>query len=329
MKYIVVILAPNKTCGFGNQIYMMANAITYAIENKINFVFFTEYLNEINTDSYSDVSNIIDIEKTNKFLLKYNVQIADYNNFELNIQKIMYGGINITDYFNINNKLEIKKDFSFSDITRKQEGCNNCFITYSLNNISYNMKYDLYNEKLQEDLIIDLNNVIPYKFTIYNNCPIYYDVRTNILFNRRFMDDLSVFIQQIKQDKLNCIHLRVEDDCVYSLSRQHKITFNEMKDKLEKKYIKEIAENIDKNDMTLILSSNYNNNVIKFLEENNYKYLTTPKLSPFRDISAIYDFHIAGNCNNIYIGLYESTFSYLVLYKICNKITRYIEIKSN
>ena len=122
MKYILVNLSHDNNVGFGNQIYMMAHAIHYAIENKINILFFSQFLNQINTNSYSNISDIIDIKLTNEYLSKYNVQIADYNNFNFYLTSLRYGYenfyIDIFDSFkdskyNNNNIFSIDTQYSF------------------------------------------------------------------------------------------------------------------------------------------------------------------------------------------------------------------------
>ena len=116
--------------------------------------------------------------------------------------------------------------------------------------------------------------------------------------------------------KINCIHLRLEDDAVKHWSNENKMEPMHFKSIVEEKYIDEIKKNIDKNDITIVLSYNYDNKVIKFLRDNFYNYILTPKMDANRDIAAINDLLIGQYCNNVYIFVYESSFSYTLLCRI-------------
>ena len=88
---------------------------------------------------------------------------------------------------------------------------------------------------------------------------------------------------------------------------------------IENRYIKFIKDYIKKTDNTIILSYDYNNEVIKYLDINNYNYIMTPKYNTNRDISALIDMHIGQYCNNIFIGTFESSFSYMLITRIYDK----------
>jgi hypothetical protein len=91
---------------------------------------------------------------------------------------------------------------------------------------------------------------------------------------------------------------------------------NEIKRKLEKYYIHAIKKSILPSDLTLILTNDMNNEVVKFLLENNYKIVTTQKNYNDRELNAIIDLEVGNLCNNVYIFVYESSFSYFLMKKI-------------
>jgi hypothetical protein len=80
-----------------------------------------------------------------------------------------------------------------------------------------------------------------------------------------------------------------------------------------------IKKYIDKMDSTIVICHDYKNDVIDYLEKNNYQYFNTPKYETYRDLSAIYDMCIGQYCNNIYICVFESSFSFTVLYRLYNR----------
>lgn len=334
MKYILTNLAPNNKVGFGNQIYSLAHSLSWAIENKINIVFYKQYLNEINTNSYSNISDIIDMELTNYFLEKYNIQIADINTFDFKLISIKYqhndSYIDISDKLNefmVNGTFHIKSSYLFSD-----SNISKLLLTYSLNNKPNTLEYNIINGHLQNDIIINFTNIQLYTFTVFCDTPTFYDIRTNIIYNNIFKNNTLSFIINNNintKQKINCIHLRLEDDAINSWSKENNMNSSDFKSIFEQKYISNIKEKIEKNALNIILSSNYNNNVIKFLKENKYNFIITPKLSQYRDIAAIYDYHIAELCNNIFIGVFESSYTYLILFKIKSHIKQFIQIYYN
>jgi hypothetical protein len=350
MKYMLVKLAPEKGFGFGNQMYALSNALQYAIENKYNIMFLTEFLNEIHTNSYSNVSDILDIEKTNNFLSQYNIQIADINKYNFDVVDIQYGYnnyfINIIDSIKqiiTNSIFHIPTSYSFYDIHniflkeyQKKYGIllnNSIFklrIVYRLDNKNIIFEYNIVDNHLSNEIKIDLTNIVPYAFSILGDTKLYYDIRTNLVYNHKFKEEAMEYLKtkniNANGRKINCIHLKLEEDAINHYVIENKQNKEECKRILEQKYISEIISNINKDDLTIVLSGDYNNNVMKFLKDNNYNFITTPKWTKYRDVSALYDLHIADICNNIYIGVFESTFSYLILYRIRSQISKFVQI---
>jgi hypothetical protein len=116
--------------------------------------------------------------------------------------------------------------------------------------------------------------------------------------------------------KINVIHLRLEDDAIASFTLQTKIA--DYKKVLEDKYIDVIKKYIDPTDLTIILSGEYNNRVIKFLDDGNYNYIKTVNITKHRELNGLIDLIIGQKCTNIMIGVYESSFSYTLMYRLFN-----------
>ena len=80
---------------------------------------------------------------------------------------------------------------------------------------------------------------------------------------------------------------------------------------------------IYKNNITILLSSSFNNEVINFLNNNKYNYFISKKKNfKYRELNAVVDFIISKQCNN------GSTFSYYI-YKTLNSkniIYKYIDL---
>jgi hypothetical protein len=117
--------------------------------------------------------------------------------------------------------------------------------------------------------------------------------------------------------KINILHLRLEDDAITSFSRQNKTNFFDFQKKVEERYIEMIQKYIHPTDeLTIVLSSDYKNGVIDFLSQKKYRFFCTSKIYAYREINAIQDLLFYQYCNHIFIGVYESSFSYTLMYKM-------------
>jgi len=334
MKYLLINLTPDKGSGFGNQIYIISKAVSYANSNGYDVIFLSKFLKQINTTETCNISEIIDLHETNKLIIKYNVIIADLLNYNLNIIECYYNNRDILYYIekfvDKNGKLNIPCNFNLNDINKeyieKTEISLN--IKYKINEFILNKTYKTTNGYLNEDITIDLINSKMYNISVFDdNSHLFYYTKRNIIFNKIFKLKVDEYIQEKINTyninnisniskKINCIHIRLENDAIEHWSKEVNIIPEKYKISLENTYIKLIKETINKNELTLLLSHNYENKVIDFLKENNYNYLTTPKWDNYRDISAIYDCIVGSTyCNNVYFGIYESSFSFTIYHR--------------
>jgi len=361
MKILCVILAPEKTSGLGNQIYAIAQSIQKYDKNDVDLLLFTSFLKSINSDEYCNISDIIDVKETNNSLKNItNIQIEDMNLANLNIVQARIGindfFIDMTNIFKTtflkNNAFILPNSFNFTSFCESlvKEAYNKYFvsldkktfkleITYKVNNTIINKKYDIFNGFLKESIEIDISkNPLNYIDICEKHNETFYYVKQSLVFHKSFSDTVNKFIidnQKITASKkINCIHLRLEDDAIEHWSKENNFEKSLYKRILENKYLREIKNNINKDELTIILSHSYDNKVIDYLKENNYNFMTTPLWSNYRDISAIYDCLIGEKCNNVYICVWESSFSYLLGFRLKkineeNQSLRFINIYFN
>jgi hypothetical protein len=343
-NFLFIDISPNPICGFCNQLYSIIGSCCHSINNNLpntsKVIFIGKYLMEINSNKFCNIGDIIDLNASNIFLKKYNTFLFDMFNFKFKILEIKYGidnySYNITSELiqqnfenlssnifyiskdtNLNNikgdPFEYYKNKFFIPFNKNQP--KKLYITYSINDIIFNEVLNETSGYLQDDFFLDFT----YKKTIcqvHNDGSfIFSDILRNIVFNNIYVEKANEFIKNsIKKiddnTKINCIHLRLEDDAIECWSENNKMDYFSYKKILENKYIHFIKKYIDKNIPTIILAHNYDNNVINYLTENNYNFFITPKCHPDRDISAIIDLHIGQICNNICICVFESTFSF-------------------
>jgi hypothetical protein len=340
MKNYFLDISPKQNSGFCNQIYSIIYTCGHCVRNNINFIFVGKFLKQIQSQKFCNISEILDINATNNYLKQYNLCLVDYYNFDFKIVNAKYGVnntfIDVTDTIKkfLNNKLfyiskkqdlnaffgnpvEFYKKNYFIDLDKRAL---KLYITISINNIFYNVVYEQINGFLKSDLLIDLNNVIFQPSLRIQNDQTEFTkgIFRNIVFKNKFSQKANEYIQRnIDGTKnINCVHLRLEDDAVEHWARENKMSPANFKRIIEDKYIDAITQNLKKEDTTLILSDNYENRVIQYLKENGYNYIKTQKMSNDREVAAIYDLQIGQYCNNVYILVYDSSFSYTLLYRI-------------
>jgi len=337
-----------KGMGLTNQLFALGNGIDKAIKNKCNVVVIDKFLCDYNKDYYVNISSVLDLEKMNiYFKEKYNLILVDKYNFDFELFNVTYGtednNLNITDtvkekYYS-NKKLFIDKHTNINDI--QGDPCPNVrkhiWIKYKLNNNMIIDKYMELNQYLTENIDYTNDNYIlvdmAWPSEKYNT---FIDILLNITFNKKFLDISQRLLSDINlTKKVNLVHLRIEDDGINHWSRMNGMSKDFFKMTLEKKYIKLIEEYIDKNDTTILLSSSFDNEVINFLNENQYKYFTTIKKHfEYRELNGIVDFITSQQCNNVFIGNFNlhgnngSTFSYYIYKSLeANNITyKYIDL---
>jgi len=108
----------------------------------------------------------------------------------------------------------------------------------------------------------------------------------------------------------------LEEDAMTAFSLSNNIPKDTYKNLIENKYIEIIKSTISSNDLIIVLSNNYENKVIEFLSKNNYNFVISRKMYFHRENNAIHDLLFYRYCNHKFIGVYESSFSYSIMYNI-------------
>ena len=122
---------------------------------------------------------------------------------------------------------------------------------------------------------------------------------------------------------LHLIHLRLENDALQSFQNQPAFigcfTQQDLKQKMEKKYIHLIDKYIPKNEPVVVITSDTDNAVMTYLHQHYPVFTSFPKPYVFREFNAIHDLLFAscpGIPFSVFIGVYESSFSYSVMYHL-------------
>jgi hypothetical protein len=331
--------------GFTNQIFALITSIINAYKKGEKIVIVDNFLNDINNPTYTPISKIFNINKINMFLKEnYDIIIIDKYDIQFELLSIKYGTseinyIDLTDYIKENyfkdNKLVISKKCCFNDI--KGDPCfgivKHVLLEYKINGYNIQVTYD---EQLKSNIEINFNG--PYIFTLgwidsYND-NMFDKILKNINYNDDFELKSELIINKInKKNKINIIHLRIEDDAIKHWSKMNNIDHIRYKTYLEKKYIDLIKKYISKTDENIILSSSLSNGVIDFLSNNNYNYYYIDKFFEDREKNAIVDLLVSKYCNNIFIGNFNiknrngSTFSYYIWQLLNENVSKiYIDL---
>lgn len=328
MKFNAINICPKNDSGLCNQLYALVTCICDCINNDINILFINKFYKSINTSNYCNIDEVININKINSYLSQHKIFIVDSQNFKFNIDSayIINNNKKILDVteelqnFVINNEFIISHDKKIFNSKLEENKDYLLTIKYSLNNGFFEEKYTVRNNKLINDINYNFNHLI---FNIYSVVGVkhqfFWDILQNIYFSNDFVEkanNIKNTIINLNYSKINCIHLRLEDDFINHYSEDLHMDKNKIKTKLEKYYIHAIKKTIIPSDLTIILTNDMDNNVIKFLLENNYKIITTLKNYEDREFNAIIDLEVGNLCNNVYLFVYESSFSYFLMKKI-------------
>jgi len=285
-------------------------------------------------------------------LREYNLTVFDKNNLTFNIENITYGSKDrlidikneILENYYKENKLFIPKSIKMNNIKGDpHEGTiKKLIVQYRLND---KLVIEKYSEYLNEDINLDLqnsSNILNWQQIddyIVNESELFNFLLKNIKFNSRFVkySDNAVLIYRnnnyislpeinFVNKKINVIHLRVERDMTGHMLRHNNMTQEEYDINLQNKYIDLIQKYFSKNDVIFLLSYSIDNNVVKYLRNNNYEfYISKKNIFDGREKHAVVDLLIGEKCNNNFIGNWDferregSTFSY-ILFKRNNAV---------
>ena len=339
-------LAKNNKVGFCNQLYSTIGTCIYAYENRMKTIYLSQFLKEIGSNEYCNVSEIYDLPKTNEFLAKYGLTLIDGYDVDLKIISILYGtdmySLDITSHFCVVSKKLVmysdnKLDF-FKGDPRKHfkdtlgvdlQGPLKVRVNYMVGKTFYSKECNVVDGRLETNLSIEPTNLAYEETKRFNNddSPMFRDILRHFVFNQSIVSkaekyiDTSTIRYYIDANKpINVFHLRLEDDAIQAWGKE--VGMNDLrqyKKILEDKYINIIDQFVAKDSLTIFLASDYDNRVIKHMKNNGYNYVTTFKFEKERDVSAIVDMHIGAVCTGICVGVWESSYSYTLFDRIKDK----------
>jgi len=162
MKNYFLDISPKQNSGFCNQIYSIIYTCGHCVRNSINFIFVGKFLEQIQSQRFCSISEIIDIDATNNYLKQYHLCLVDYYNFDFKIVSAKYGVnntcIDVTEHIKqfLNNRVfyisktwdlnslfgnpaELYKTKYFIDLDKHALKLD---ITFSINNIIFSGIYD-------------------------------------------------------------------------------------------------------------------------------------------------------------------------------------------
>lgn len=145
-------------------------------------------------------------------------------------------------------------------------------------------------------------------------------VAPNLVFHQQFREKAAKLVDEFpKEVKVNCIHLRLEQDGIQFWAGKNKLGWPDFTKKLSQHYIQLLQEHCKKEDHLIVLSYSTDNTVIQWLRENGWSFSLTPKdLAWGREMNALVDLLVADACNNVFISSFHtgfftgSTFSYMI-----------------
>jgi len=330
MEIVYLNVCPKKNSGLCNQLYSIAKTCVDCNKNNIKYIFMNKFLKQINSNNYCNISEIIDLKKTNLYLKKYNITLFDYFNLKLTVNTVICNNKNVTDIFiskfKNDNTFIIKKDVNIYDHISKNDDSilnNKMYLEFQIDETPFKYWINiLKNGCLECEININFDNQMNFDLITpvqNDNSKEFVDVLRNIYFCENISTISNNFVIEnidIKQ-KINAIHLRLEEDAIKQWAKESNYTDLQLyKKEVEKKYIEIINNHINKNDITLLICGDYNNAVVEYLDKYKYNTIKTPKFDTNRDVAAIYDLLIAQTCNNVYVCIYESSFSFTVLNRI-------------
>jgi hypothetical protein len=341
MKNIYYAKIQKEKSGITNQLVVLLSSFILARQENKKIVIVDNFLNDYSSETYSNISKILDVPTMNVYLKnKYNLIMIDRYHVNFKILSIKYGlndtTIDITNELiekcYTDNKLFISNKLNLNSI--KYDPCpgqgKKLYITYFIND---NIFEEIYNEMfncLVDNIVFNLDDKDIYLHRFhwinYLDRTMFDDILRNIVYNKYFICMSNKYTSTLnKNNKINVLHLRLEPDAIEYWSRMNNMEQHIFKKCIENKYINIIKNHINKTDNNIILSYFTDNNVVDYLRTNNYKYCFVPKIfSIGRELNAIIDLLVAENCNNIFVGNFHvnklngSTFSYFILQKLYN-----------
>lgn len=238
------------------------------------------------------INNNITLLMVGSFRLKI------FSDYFCNFEKIFYTSV-------MNEYLRDKYNVGLIDITNsKYKGKQKKFELYVLN-FSLNDSIKLVNTKIGKDI---LNHIlftpdivsVPMKFL------------TNIIGDQIY-------------EKVNIIHLRLENDAIHHWSLANERSPSQFRKDLAEKYIQLIEKFLPKNEHLFVLGNDISNPVIEYLQSKQYSYHHLKKISKYSEVNSIMNLILGKMCNGIFIGARGTAFTHVlqIYYDTDDRVTSY------
>jgi hypothetical protein len=320
-------------CGLCNQLNYLVGGICEQVALNTQILIIEKFQMEIYSNKFCPISDIIDIKKSNIFLEKYNIKLIDQYYLNFKISSVLFGiddkTIDITEeiinkYYK-NDLLFIPSNTNLLNIQGDPSPMikKKIYIKYELSGYEFNCEFNEENEYPTKDIVLNfVNREFKYSknWRTEENKLLFNEIIINIHFNNNLINKSKHFFESNKintSEKINVIHLRVEDDAINHWGKHNTNIF---KDNLEQKYVNLIQKYIHKNEIIIILSYSLKNRVTDFLHTNGYNiFYINKEINQGREINAAIDMIIGESCNNLFIGpAAGSTFSNTLTLRIKN-----------
>lgn len=313
------------------QLFNLFNCLIDAYKHNKKIIIVDKFLNDYeNVESTSNISDIIDLKKFNKFLKdNYDMEIVDKENIDFQVISITYGNEitnidvknEILSQFSLPNNLSVTTDINLNFLKSYDPLPNipkNVYIKYSINSSIYNEIYEEYNCVLKDPITFNLDEsnfkYLPFVFKNITNKNMLENLIENLYFTDIYDIICNNYIEanNILNKKINLIDISNKNDC--------------------SKYIEQIEKHFSKEDPIILLPSSDINavkSIISFLDKNNFKYHFRnfmPILG--NEVNIIIDIHLGKKCNNIFLGNFNlnnvngSNLSYIFMHQIDNNIKK-------
>ena len=333
-------LAKDSGSGLCNQFYALVGCMEYCLSNNNNnnnihtIIVVDGLLKEIGTNVYGSLNDVLDLKAINTFLEPFHILIVDASSISLKIVQVLLDNKECNHLINVfspfikgladnTKEMLIPDNIWFHSMTDTTIGYSGKIeLTIELNPFTfYKVSLEIVGGHLLKPFHLDLSN------NTFNQSPqLFFGQSKNIVLFANLLKHLSFqpCIEEIVDKyypfsptvKSNIIHLRVEKDAVDHFCQQWKeLNPVIIKTMIENKYIDCIFKYFSKEIPILILSGETDNRVTLFLKENGYTFAFMPKLFQYREINAVIDLSTFKHCSNIFLGVYESSFSYTFMYK--------------
>jgi hypothetical protein len=346
-KHVAFIsIAAGGGAGLCNQIMALAQGIFTAIDDSKKLIVVDSFNNQITwvgKSTHIPSKDVFDFDAMNVLLSKYDVRLVDKTELEYEIISASYGTLSkqvditkeILETYIYNDVLFIPKHTHLNVLRGDPEPNNGKIFTlkYSVNGIVYEDAFTE-NNGLESEICINVATVpFTYKFdwmTIQTR-PRFNEFIKCTRFTKGFYDVADTYIDPSKDYKLNTIHVRNESDAISAWSSFNGVNTTDFANILDDKYIHLIKTEFSKETMIFVLTYDTESNVIKYLRDNGYKFMTSRKDQDGRELNAIIDLIIGSRTNGTFVGTYNpittkgSSFSY-VISQLMPKTARHVYI---